>query len=89
VDLSLAGVMANGWQTLFGANIFQFDEKTHNMHMAQNFWWYFVLFVPLMVLAIGWWRWKTREARAAKRKRAARRRADQGDDSSSDSDELN
>jgi len=55
--------------TLLGTNLFYFNPKTSSMRIAENFWWYVALFIPLTFVTILAWYLRTTSSRERRRRR--------------------
>ena len=56
-------------KSLFGTNLTFYNQNTSRMRVADNAWWYIVILLPLTLITISVWYFKTQSSR---RKRAAR-----------------
>jgi hypothetical protein len=50
-------------QTMFGMNLVDFDSNSRNLLVSNQFWLYFVISVPLTVVTLACWRWRTKSYR--------------------------
>jgi hypothetical protein len=61
-------VVAKG---LFGSNLFAFSSDTWNFEMSPQIWIYFVATIPLTIVTLGYWKYKTNQQRKKKKKEEA------------------
>ena len=41
-------------------NLVEFDSDSRNLVMSKQFWLYFVISIPLTILTLACWKWRTR-----------------------------
>jgi Mg2+ and Co2+ transporter CorA len=55
--------------TLFGMNLFGFNQETARIRIAKDFWIYVALMVPLTFVTVSWWWIRTRNAKAERERK--------------------
>jgi hypothetical protein len=48
---------------MFGMNLVDFDSNSRNLLVSNQLWLYFVISVPLTVVTLACWRWRTKSYR--------------------------